>query len=142
MSLDFTITAFAELTVQGKPPNTNGHGRSEAVPSDFGEEGEWKELVVCDVNVTHNLVPMAKIAGLYGPMWLGHNLMGYPAAEARELVQAMCVGVLQLLKMNTEEIRRYTPENGWGTYTDLLVAALKILLSCIEYPAGRISISR
>lgn len=72
-----------------------------------------------DLNVTHNLVPMAQACGLYEPMW---NAYG-PAVD---LILPLTAGVVNLA-CNRARFERFNPENGWGDYDNLLQVATKWL---------------
>lgn len=104
MSLDFTIYA--------------------QVPSRMGE--------VYSRNITHNLIHMADLAGLYDVLW--HPVEnGY--RKAKDIIPRLRIGIL-LLKSDPERFKKFNPNNGWGTYEGLLDFAEAVLETCLEYPEG------
>ena len=90
--------------------------------------------VVFDRNITHNLTTMATACGLYKPLWRpyeatekGHQVM---AIDLREQVEQG----LESLKSTPEAYRKYSPENGWGSYESLVEFAEEFLQAIKEYP--------
>lgn len=119
MSLDVTLTK--EDTVCRECQGT-GKARSEIYFS----------------NITHNLVPMAKAAGLYEACWRPEDL-GY--TQAQDLIAPLATGLGRLLD-RPEEFRKYESENGWGTYDALCSWISGYLKACIENPTAKIHVSR
>ena len=107
------------------------------------------DCVVYEMNITHNLVDMAIACGLYNPMWRPYKLYNVPDekesefkyAEAGELADAIRHGVKEL-ESNPEKYKKLNPENGWGTYDDLLRIAKEYLSYCDKYPYAEVKVSR
>lgn len=96
------------------------------------------EVDVLNLNVTHNLVPMAELAGLYEVMWRP-ELVG--ATKGYHAIPHLIAGIAKLRKY-PKAFRALNPENGWGKYEDLLAAAERMLAACERHPDGRLEVSR
>lgn len=85
---------------------------------------------VYDVNITHNLAPMAKAAGLYWVCWRP-NEIGIETAD--EMVEQLEHGLAQL-KAEPAKFRALNPENGWGSYEGLVRFVEELLAACRANP--------
>jgi hypothetical protein len=45
-------------------------------------------------------------------------------------------------KIATEEYKKHTPENGWGSYEGLVTFVEKYLDACYKYPDAKVSACR
>lgn len=107
------------------------------------------ECVVYEATITHNLADMAMACGLYNPMWRPCKLYNVPDeresefkyAEAGELADALRYGVKEL-ESNPDKYKQFNPEDGQGTYEDLLRVAKDYLNHCDRYPYAEIKVSR
>ena len=88
---------------------------------------------VFDANITHNLAKMAHECGLYEPMW------GANDAVAGTLIEPLSLGIATLV-LEPERFRKFNPENGWGSYEDLLRLAREFLAACIANPDGIVGV--
>jgi hypothetical protein len=95
------------------------------------------QMTVCNINVTHNLVPMAKACGLYAPMWEPHA-SGW--TKAGQLVPALNRG-LAALGRDPERFRGLNPANGWGTSDELGLAAQLLIGACRAHPDADVGVS-
>ena len=93
---------------------------------------------IFSVNITHNLVPMAKVCGVYKTLWRGEEL-NY--ANAYQLIDDLKKGI-EFMKDNEEQARSFNPPNGWGCYEGLLESCKDILKACEEYPHAKLSVWR
>jgi len=60
-------------------------------------------------NITHNLGPMAREAGIYAALWRGKDVK-----TAADLAIVLHEG-LTILRADPERFKRYDASNGWGT---------------------------
>lgn len=81
-------------------------------------------------NITHNLVPMAKAAGIYMHLWRPEEL---GIKTAGELIEPLKAG-LELLKSDPDRFKTYDASNGWGRYKHFVPFVEACLQACIENP--------
>ena len=89
-------------------------------------------------NITHNLGPMAKQAGIYLHLWRPDEL---GLTKARELIEPLRLG-LALLEQDPTGYRAYNPANGWGSYEGLVNFVREYLKACEAHPDAELSVSR
>lgn len=123
MSLD--ISLLYDVTANG-------------VPVVVGEGDDPLTYTAFELNITHNLAPMARAVGLYVPMWSPGDC-GYVIAE--EIIPHLELG-LERLHADPEGAARLNPSNGWGSYNNLLESATKYLAACRLHPKAKIWVSR
>lgn len=87
-------------------------------------------------SITHNLVPIAKAAGLYECLWHPEEI---GASKARDLIGPLELGI-KTLKINQDLFRKLSPANGFGTYDGLLSLATAYLIACREQPDSDIHV--
>jgi hypothetical protein len=90
------------------------------------------------VNITHNLTPMAREAGIYEALWRPETV-GLTRAE--QLIPLLTEG-LKKLKEDPEKYRAFNPPNGWGSLITLISAVEEYLAACKRYPDAAIEVSR
>ncbi len=100
------------------------------------EERETNE--VYEANITHNLVPMAKEAGLYEYTWKPDEIN---IRKATELINPLREG-LHALKSDPEYFKTFNPSNDWGDYETLVKFVEDYLNACYKYPDAEVSVSR
>jgi hypothetical protein len=93
---------------------------------------------VHSANITHNLGKMADEAGIYKHLWRPEEL-GF--TKANELIEGLKMG-LNKLKSDSEYFKKFNPDNGWGTYEQLVNFTEDYLNACIDYPNAEISVDR
>ena len=101
----------------------------------------WLEVdgeEVFEQNITHNLVPMAKAAGLYECLWRPDE-QGWDTACS--LVAPMREG-LCVLVANRAHMETHDPENGWGEWINLVDFASRYLDACNEWPDAAVRVCR
>jgi hypothetical protein len=89
-------------------------------------------------SITHNLISMARAAGLYDVVWcpeengivVGQDLIPYLEKGLKEL------------RDNESKYAEYNPYNGWGDYETLIIFIEKYLDACIMYPRGIVKAER
>lgn len=101
-----------------------------------GEEKFWR-------NITHNLGKMADeivIDGvsLYKLLWRpDENGFKHAKEEIKLLKKA-----IDYMIEEKEELIKFNPENGWGSYDGLLEFTIDFYNSCKKYPESEIEASR
>lgn len=139
MSLDVT------LTVPGLRMVRTGTGyfvrENGATVEKDGPGIEGKEYITNEVfsrNITHNLAPMAKDAGLYKALWCAEDC---GVRHAGQLIPMLKYG-LERLKKFPDRFKALNPSNGWGNYEGLVAFVEAYLAACEEYPRAEVSVSR
>lgn len=97
-----------------------------------GEEIYWR-------NITHNVAPMARAAGLYYPLWRPREI---GITHAWQLVPELNIGLERMEQHETYLRQFFTPSNGWGSYGTLLDFTMDYLAHCKVHPKAKIEISR
>lgn len=102
----------------------------------YDSRGRFRNTIeVFEDNITHNMTPMAKAAGVYEVLW-------YPLeARASELVDPLIMGIKTMVE-DKEKMVTFTPDNGWGSYDRLLEFMLEYLKACLLFPEARVNVSR
>ncbi len=86
-------------------------------------------------NMTHNVVPMWKKAGIYDSVY---NSEGRRAGDvAKELY-----GGFVHMKEEPEIFEKLNPSNGWGSYDTAVEFLEELISACNEHPDGVIRISK
>lgn len=94
---------------------------------------------VFECNVTHNLTPMADLAGIYKAMWRPEEIS--PTCSAEDIIGPMEKG-LRWLITNEEEARKLNPENGWGSYDGFVEVVMEYIQALRRYPKATVIASR
>lgn len=89
-------------------------------------------------NITHNLGPMAKEAGIYQHLWRPDEI---GITKASQLIEPLAKG-LALLESEPERFKALNPSNGWGDYGGLVEFVGKYLGACRQFPDGDVSVWR
>lgn len=100
---------------------------------------EMQYVTFQDFQLTHNLVPMAKEAGLYEALWCPIFFADNP--EARDLLYDLEKGLAYLLE-HPERCRSLEPTNGFGSYDQLVSVVHDYLVTCKLYPDARITVDK
>lgn len=88
-------------------------------------------------NITHNLTEMAEhVSGkeghtLYTILW--HPEMIFTAGKilSADIIPYLESTIMVLIK-DRETLKKYNPENGWGTYEQLLKFTIEFYQNCLE----------
>lgn len=99
------------------------------------EKEEETTHIIFKANITHNLNDMASACGLYDLMWHSEG------KQAKDVIFGLRNG-LNVLVRDKGEMMKYNPENGWGTYENLVQVATDFLSACEKYPNAKIDCSR
>lgn len=89
-------------------------------------------------NITHNLGPMAKEAGIYMHLWRPDEI---ELTKASELIEPLRTG-LALLKSDPVRFGQLDSPNGWGLYVHFVPFVENYLRACEENPDADIEVSR
>lgn len=89
-------------------------------------------------NITHNLAPMAREAGIYMHLWRPDEI---GVTNAAELIQPLADG-LNLLKSEPERFEAFNASNGWGLYRHFVPFVEEYLAACIANPDATVEVSR
>lgn len=89
-------------------------------------------------NVTHNLVPMAKAAGIYEAVWRPDE---HGLTTAAQLIPILEEGIARL-EAEPEKYCALNPSNGWGSYDDFLPWLKQYRDACKQNPGATVEVSR
>lgn len=93
---------------------------------------------VFDANITHNLIAMAKEAGIYQACWRPEEI---GITKAEQLIEPLRAG-LERLRAEPDKFRALNPSNGWGDYDGFIGWVERYLAACIEFPDAAVDVSR
>ena len=93
---------------------------------------------VFGANITHNLGPMAREAGIYQHLWRPEEI---GITHARQLIEPLRAGV-EMMKSDPPRFEKHNSPNGWGMYENFVQFVEKYLAACEEYPDAEVSVSR
>jgi len=80
-----------------------------------------------DRNITHNLIPMWKKAGVYDALY---NSDG---KNPEEFIEVLGRGMHDM-RTNPEEYKKLNPENGWGDYEGAIDFLEEFNRACLDSP--------
>lgn len=95
-------------------------------------------VTVYSDNITHNLGPMAKAAGIYMHLWRPEEI---GIVYARDLIAPLREGLLRL-HADPDHFRTFDSANGWGVYQNLVAFVASYLRACEECPDATVEASR
>lgn len=146
MSLDVYLTGPAPAErVSGIFIRENGEMR-EITRAEWDERHPGREPVIADTepinaysaNITHNLGPMARAAGIYEHLWRPEEVS---ITKAAELVAPLTAGLVHLCA-DPDRFRALNPENGWGSYDGLVRFVARYIDACQQHPTADVSVWR
>ena len=149
MSLDISIKSNEPVVNNGTGIFIRENGKMKELTADEAKEMGWEGInrdYVSEYawagNITHNLGKMAfnvmpdgKPYTLYSLLWGGKY------KSCRDLIGKLHECILYML-MNKEELKKYNPENGWGTYEQLLEFTKEFQMACIDNQDCEIEIDK
>ena len=94
-----------------------------------------KKEHLMDMNITHNLTPMWKKAGIYDALY---NSECY---EARDVLPVLIDGLNHMIA-NQEEYEKLNSPNGWGVYEHAVPWLSELIVEFKNNPRGIIEVSR
>lgn len=89
-------------------------------------------------NITHNLGPMAREAGIYQHCWRPEEI---GITHARQLIEPLRAAVAAM-RADPARFERHDSPNGWGRYVHFLPWLERYLAACEEYPDAEVSVCR
>lgn len=139
MSLDISIKANVPVFKNGTGIFVRENGKTKELTAKEAKERGWdginREYVseyAWTGNITHNLGKMASNVTPEGkPYTLYDLLWGGKYKRCRDLISKLHECILYML-MNKEELKKYNPENEWGTYEQLLEFTKEFQMACID----------
>ena len=151
MSLDVTLTSDKAVQKKGTGIFVRMNGQTveltlEQARERWPEKADQIEEVISETNevfsgnITHNLTTMAAEVSerFYQAMWRPEEL---EAKQAMDIIEPLAAGI-QTLEANPAKYKKLNPENGWGTYDQLLTFAKNYEAACREWPLTKIEVSR
>lgn len=97
-----------------------------------------RPVEVYGANITHNLGPMAREAGIYMHLWRPEEI---GITTAGQLIEPLERG-LELLKSDPARFEKLDSPNGWGRYKHFVPFVEKYLEACRETPDATVRVSR
>lgn len=149
MSLDVWLTVDEVINRQGSGVFIMEHGEVKEIPRyAWDEMCPWHEPTIREsvtvkrevysANITHNLGPMAREAGIYMEVWRPEEVS---IAKAMDLVGPLERGIAAM-KADPERFEARNAPNGWGTYKNFVPWLERYLNACREYPDADVRVSR
>jgi hypothetical protein len=148
MSLDIYLSVIEPVIKRGTGVFIRESGKNieltveqvrERFPdSDVIVEQEFETNEVFGYNITHNLGPMAKAAGIYMELWRPEEL---GITKAVQLIEPLREG-LHRLKVEPNNYKELNPDNGWGDYEGLVKFVSSYLDACYDYPDADVKACR
>ena len=99
---------------------------------------DFKENIE-NFNITHNLTDMAKVVDLYQPLWRAEEL---GIETCSDMLKYLTPEKLDEIIAKEEELSKFNPSNGWGSYDVFLFFFLELRTGCLEYPDNKLYFSR
>lgn len=89
-------------------------------------------------NITHNLGPMAREAGIYQCLWRPDE---HGITHARQIIEPLAAGVA-LLATQKARFEEFNSPNGWGMWEHFLPFCTDYLQACRDHPEALVRVSR
>jgi hypothetical protein len=89
-------------------------------------------------NITHNLGPMAREAGIYACLWRPDE---NGITKASQIIEPLQNG-LMLLVLDPQRFKQLDSPNGWGKWEHFLPFCAEYLRACKEHPDANVRVSR
>jgi hypothetical protein len=86
-----------------------------------------------EANITHNVTPMWRKAGVYEALYKSDGKM------AKEVGDVIKRGVC-LMELHPDEYKKLNPPNGWGSYEGALEFLFEFAMACDRYPKAIIRV--
>lgn len=103
-----------------------------------------KPVSIYENNITHNLTKMADSVllsngkSLYEILWRPEE-NGY--TKACDILLLLHEGMIELTSF-PERYKPYNPENGWGSYDNLVEFVSSYYIACLKNPEAELGVSR
>jgi len=138
MSLDFEIRLEKPIT------NKEKDLIEEIVNTVFSEvyiepmTVDCKRIVYLEnFNITHNLIKMAKEAGIYKALWHPNENGYFVAGDVIDVLQGGYDDFLE----RPEYYKQFNSPNGWGMYKSMVPFVEDVIRACKRYPNAKIETS-
>lgn len=89
---------------------------------------------VFEANITHNLVPMWKLAGCYDALYKRDGATAWTIVEPLK-------AAIHAMNQNPEKFWKLEPANKWGSYGGARNFLSEVLAACEQYPLAKIRVS-
>ncbi|MDE1822128.1 MAG: hypothetical protein KGI98_14910 [Euryarchaeota archaeon] len=89
---------------------------------------DGRRVEVFEVNITHNLVPMWKKAGVYDALYESEGKL------ARDILPLLREARTQM-EDHPSEYEELNPENGWGDYEGALEFLCQVIRAAAKFPS-------
>jgi hypothetical protein len=93
---------------------------------------------VFQANITHNLIAMAREAGIATCLWDPGDI---DIEYARQLIGPLRAGIA-LMKADPVRFKAFDSSNGWGLYENFVPWLERYLAACEENPDAEVVVSR
>lgn len=93
---------------------------------------------VFSANITHNLGPMARAAGVYKCLWWPD---GHGFTTAGQIIKPLAAGLVALHEKQ-EELKALNPANGSGDWEYLVRFVAEVAAACVMHPEASIRVWR
>lgn len=149
MSLDVYLTSLRPVIRESSGIFVRENGQTKEI-----SRAEWNErnpghepCIVSETketneayssNITHNLGKMAEAAGMYYHLWRPEEI---GITKAAQLIDPLKCGIA-CLEATPEVFENLNPDNGWGSYEELVKFCKDYLTACEQNPDADISVSR
>ena len=149
MSLDISIKANIPVVKNGTGIFIRENGKTKELTIEeanangfYVNDNQYVSEYAWTGNITHNLGKMASNVTPDGkPYTLYSLLWGGKYKSCRDLISKLHACILYML-MNKEELKKYNPPNGWGTYEQLLEFTKEFQMACIDNKDCKIEIDK
>lgn len=147
MSLDVYLDLKSHEPIKERKIFIREDGRNKEISREEWDEshpgiepfvtGTWDQHVY-SANITHNLVRMAKEAGIYMHLWRPEEI---GITKASQLIEPLAAG-LNTLALDPDAFQKLNPSNGWGDYDGLVQFVRDYLAACQKWPDADVSVYR
>lgn len=87
-------------------------------------------------NITHNLITMARAAGIYEALWRPETI---GITKAAQLIIPLTEGLARL-KADPAEYEAHNAPNGWGMYEHFVPFVERYLAACVANPDADVTV--
>lgn len=94
--------------------------------------------VLAESNITHNLNKMADAVGIYEILWRPDEVGITRSGEITDRLESG----LSYVKSNMHSLRKFEPENKWGTVESLIRFLEEIIVGCKNFPNAKLVADR
>lgn len=99
-------------------------------PNCYNEHKREESETFYSANITHNLIPMAKEAGIYEMVWRPEE---NEIKKASQLIEPLKKAINEMTA-DAPRFEAHNSENGWGLYKHFFPWLKELLTACENYP--------